>query len=460
MNAPDPDHMDRTVLIAVHDGAAETIEAALDAHAVTGVILVADTASCRDTAGQAALLTAVNTAVRAFGSVRVVLASPQTTVLAGVKRGQLLGVSVESEGAQLISLDDVANAERSWPIVLIGPSALAPIRNPAAAPVLRAQWRGWIAMVGPAKPPVSLTAPMNVCVLAAITAAAIGISEAFNFVRARPGSDAGYRTAILNLWNPGTLDDGPTLTHAPAQWWLVGLGHLGQAYCWALSWLAYAQTSNVQVVLQDTDRTTPANHSTGLLTPANSTGVLKTRLIADVLDTLGYDTHIIERRLDDGLKVSAHDVHVALLGVDNLSTRRLISTVGWRFAIDVGLGAGPTDFSSIALRRFPGKTSSTDIAGWIEPSPTAVAVPDTPAFNNLRYRVDACGLTELAGKAVGASFVGAAAATLAVAEAVRELHGGHGRDVTAVSLDSLEPQSAPATVVGDIVSVPLRGYPT
>jgi hypothetical protein len=69
-------------------------------------------------------------------------------------------------------------------------------------------------------------------------------------------------------------------------------------------------------------------------------------------------------------------------------------------------------------------------------------VPDTPAFNDLRDRVDACGLTELAGKAVGASFVGAAAATLAVAEAVRELHGGHGRDVVAVSVESLEPRAS------------------
>lgn len=450
--------MDRTVLISLHNGDAVTIEAAIDAHAATGVILIADTASCGDYTGQAAVLTAAATAVRAFGNVRVVLASPQTIVLGGVTRGHTLGASVESEGAQLVSFDDVATADGSWPVVLIGPSAEAPIRNSAAAPVLRAQWRGWTATVGPAKPPVSSTTPTNICVLAAIAAAAIGISEAFNFLRAKPGSDAGYRTATLNLWNPGTFDDGPTVTYAPAHWWLVGLGHLGQAYCWALSWLDYAQTANVQVVLQDTDRTIPANHSTGLLTPADSSGVFKTRLVADVLATIGYDTRIIERRLDDGLKASAHDAHVALLGVDNRATRRLISTVGWRFAIDVGLGAGPIDFSSIAIRRFPGTTSSTDVTGWIEPLQTSIAVPDTPAFNDLRSRIDACGLTELAGKAVGASFVGAAAATLAVAETVRELHGGHGSDVTTVSLDSLEPESAPANVVGDIVSLPLHGH--
>jgi hypothetical protein len=85
-------------------------------------------------------------------------------------------------------------------------------------------------------------------------------------------------------------------------------------------------------------------------------------------------------------------------------------------------------------------------------------VPDTPAFADLRHRTDACGLVALAGKAVGASFVWAVAATLAVAEAVRELHGGQGTDVTAVSLDTLELSCAPATSVGEVIPLPLSGF--
>ena len=38
--------------------------------------------------------------------------------------------------------------------------------------------------------------------------------------------------------------------------------------------------------------------------------------------------------------------------------------------------------------------------------------------------LDRCGVTLLAGKAVGAPFVGAATATLAVSEVLRLLHGG------------------------------------
>ncbi|PWR12134.1 hypothetical protein DKT69_24865 [Micromonospora sicca] len=81
--------------------------------------------------------------------------------------------------------------------------------------------------------------------LAAIAAAALGVHEAFGALRNRPGSDAGWRTITVNLWQPGTSADGPELTHAPAAWWIVGLGHLGQAYTWVMSWLTYADPAQV-----------------------------------------------------------------------------------------------------------------------------------------------------------------------------------------------------------------------
>src|SRR5206468_1018909 len=110
-----------------------------------------------------------------------------------------------------------------------------------------------------------------------------------------------------------------------------------------------ADPTAVEVVLHDTDKTTPANHSTGVFTPRGSDGTMKTRLVAAALDGVGYETRIVERRLDESQKVGDGDVHVALLGVDNLPTRRLTSGVGWRLAIDAGLGSGSTDFVSILL---------------------------------------------------------------------------------------------------------------
>lgn len=206
-------------------------------------------------------------------------ARPQATIAAGLHGGRDLGAVIEAEGAQVITVDEAAAADESWPTLVIGPTAAIPARPPASAPVLRALWTGWTASVAPARPPTPPNAARDNCVLAAIAAAAMGISETFNVLRGRPGNDAGYRPVSLNLWNPGQSDgDGPVLRYAPVQWWLVGLGHLGQAYSWGLSWLDYAEPSLVQVVLQETDRTTPANRSTGILTPAGSTDVPKTRL--------------------------------------------------------------------------------------------------------------------------------------------------------------------------------------
>ena len=64
-------------------------------------------------------------------------------------------------------------------------------------------------------------------------------------------------------------------------------------------------------------------------------------------------------------------------------------------------------------------------------------------------------MVELAGKAVGASFVGITAACLAVAEATRELHGGIGLDITALDLLTLNSDGARAAEPADVISARL-----
>lgn len=56
--------------------------------------------------------------------------------------------------------------------------------------------------------------------------------------------------------------------------------------------------------------------------------------------------------------------------------------------------------------------------------------------------VDQCGMTLLAGKAVGAPFVGAIAACLAVSEVLRVLHGGTIHQLLDVDLLSLDQRLA------------------
>lgn len=451
MDLPSADAVHRTALMHAYGEQYATFEEALAAHSATGVVIIADDRTCANATGQAAVCTAIATASRAFGNTLVV-ADAETLIAAGPYAGSSLAQVAGREGAR--PADSLGDVPSGWPVVVIGPrpDRLAEsIAARAGEVTLYAQWSGWIARVSPAAGARTASVedrPENI--LAAIGAAGLAVHEAFGAAQARPGSDAGYRTIILNLWRPGTdQDDGPALSAAPAAWWLVGLGHLGQANAWVLSFLTYAKQSNIEVVLQDDDFAVPANHSTGLFTPPEPDRVRKTRLVASILDRCGFATRITEFRLDPEMRVGARESHVALLGVDNLSTRRLISNVSWDLAIDTGLGAGPSDFNAIMVRRFPGARRSDEVPAWSEKSEESRPVRNR-VFDDAAER-DECGAATLAGLAVGATFVGVIAACLAVAEAVRPLHGGAGHDVVSVHLGSNDWEHALSETSIDII---------
>ncbi|WP_328855387.1 hypothetical protein OHB01_12635 [Microbispora hainanensis] len=445
------DAVHRTALLSAHDGSQPTIRAALDAHARTGITICADATTCGDVAGQAALLTAVATAVRAFGTVFVAVDGPDEQL----KSGPFCGVSL-SHALTEIGAVPSDNDCPAWPVLLIGAQTPPPAPHPDA-PVVRASWSGWTARIQAAGDRTEGALCDDTCVLAPIAAGALGVAEAFTFSRSLPGNDAGFRDVALDLWSLGrqVAAPAPLLRYAPCAWWLVGLGHLGQANAWAISWLPYRNPRDIEIILQDTDLTTPANHSTGLLTPANSDGMPKTRLVAAVLDRQSYRTRLVERPLTPHTIAAPTDSHVALIGVDNLPARRLISSIGWRTAIDAGLGAGPRDFSAIAIHRFPGAFPSTGVPAWADSTTLTVTVPDQPAFKDAESRLGRCGVVELAGKAVGAAYVGAIAACLTVAEAVRELHGGPGHDILTLDLVTHDARTASAETRANIVHAPL-----
>jgi hypothetical protein len=92
--------------------------------------------------------------------------------------------------------------------------------------------------------------------LAGIGAAALGVNEAFMHVRGDL-AEAGHRTVGMSLWNPLAVADwrddahkGPALAYLPKSLWLVGLGHLGQAYAWTLGMLPYPVDGRPHLVLQ------------------------------------------------------------------------------------------------------------------------------------------------------------------------------------------------------------------
>ena len=272
---------------------------------------------------------------------------------------------------------------------------------------------------------------------AAVLAGAIGVSEVFQHLRGNPM--AGRRSVGLSLWSPDRLDwegaqDGPGSIVLPSRLWLIGLGHLGQAYLWTLGLLPYENPGNVELVFQDFDRLTLANDSTSLLTSPGLVGRHKTRVMAEWAEARGFRTNIVERLFPGGIKVDGDEPRLALGGVDNAQARAAYEDAGFNCVVEAGLGAGPTEYLALRLHSFPASTTAREKWGGSQAYATN-RVPETGAYADLAASgMDACGLVRLATRSVGAPFVGATAAALVVAEVLRRLNGGSAAEVIDMTL--------------------------
>ncbi len=285
-------------------------------------------------------------------------------------------------------------------------------------------WRGGIvpahadlpAAPGPANP------------LVGMLAAALAVNEAFLHVN---GAKAAGRASVgLSLWRPNAEVDWlvadrtePPLSFLPSRLWLIGLGHLGQAYLWGLGLLPYKTPADLMLVLQDVDVITASTESTSILTDASLIGIKKTRSMAAWAERRGFQTAITERLFDADFRRQPNEPAVALCGLDNAAGRRALDQVGFNMIVETGLGRGHRDFRTMRLHTLPGARPTAEM--W-KRAASAETVEDRPAYAKLMADgvLDRCGMTLLAGKAVGAPFVGAVAATLALSEVLRLLHGG------------------------------------
>jgi hypothetical protein len=153
-------------------------------------------------------------------------------------------------------------------------------------------------------------------------------------------------------------------------------------------------------------------------------GMRKTRLTAAVLDPLGWDTSLLERRYLGGRLYRPGESGVLLGGVDNPQARRLLDDTGFPVIYDAGLGAGPDGFLAMTIRRLPGERPSREIWPAVAPAARAVGAA-APAYAALEAETgDRCGVELLAGRTVATSFVGVTAACWVIGGLLRELHGG------------------------------------
>ena len=433
------DSLNRTLKLALDESEVESLEAAHELFQSYRLRVRVGPNIADSPTRQAMLLTAVTTGRRCFlGGVEVEL-SGDAPLLVFCGGHQTLTSALEYLGANVVS----QLGHGDGPQLLIGnyPDA-------QGDGVLRLSFDGWCAAVTPCE-----DAPLgekHELTLAGVTAGALGVSEAFQWVRGKH-VEAGRRPVALSLWKP-ELDPfrdaeaiGPTLPFLPAEAWLIGLGHLGQAYLWTLGMLSYTAPEKLKLVLQDTDVLAPSNISTSVLTSESDVGEMKTRAMAHWCDQRGFASRIHERTFADDYTVQATEPKLALCGVDNPQARACLEEVGYDEIIEAGLGSEGEDYLALRIHSFSRGTPART-ARQIWGSVNATSKPHDERLQNLAYRgleergLDICGLTTLAGRAVGASFVGTVAATFCVAESVRAIMGAHRYGL--LQLDLRNPQSA------------------
>jgi ThiF family len=386
-------------------------------------------------AAVAALATVVNAGHRVFlGGVRVRLASDPVLDLGWTRGKRASEVVAEFGGIVTRKLDS------QLPTIAIIDS------DASGSPTIHLGWNGWAGGVSTNVPLLG----RSDMPLAGVLAGALAVSELFQ--RALGAPMPGRRSVGISLWDP-TLDwaspdaAGPELEFLPAAIWLLGLGHLGQAFAWSIGLLPYADTSAALVGLMDFDRIERGNLATQLLTVERNLGRPKARVAAERMESLGFRTKVVERAFDDRFELVAHaspnrnEPRLALAGFDDPAPRRYLDV--FDYVVDAGLGSGPVEYLDALIRSFPGPRLAADV----------FAVPIAPAKSELHPAYEAeiarqvvqgtdeaaarCGLIDLAGISAGASFVGAAVSCLAIGDILRYLHGG--ARISIVGLDLRNP---------------------
>ncbi len=431
------DRLHRTIKLELDEGRARNIDEAQEIAARYVLQIDVGSGIAESETRQAMLLTTINAAHRAFiGGVRVRLQEEGQMSL-GWAEGLKVSKAVEAYGGKIVE-----SLEFEHPTLVIGYVN----EKPPGEIVLHTTWEGWSG--GIVEEEKDRLAESLEFPLAGMLAAALGVSEAFQNVRGYPV--AGRRSAGLSLWDPrcdwrSEPAYGEPCLYLPNRIWLVGLGHLGQAYAWGLGLIPYEDHTDVALVLQDYDIIIKANRSTGMLSSDSSFGQKKSRVIAARLERLGFRTTITERPFNTATCRSFDEPGVALVGIDDPAPRRLLEMAGFDLVVDAGLGSGAQNYLDILIHSFPSGLSAKN--AWPQEPPSSVSsLVCQPAYLELQRQLGRsteltdgeikCGIIEVAERSVGAAFVGCVAAAFVLSEVLRTLVGGPRFEVVDISLRS------------------------
>jgi hypothetical protein len=407
------DSFHRLMKSLVDSGHSPTIEAAQAEFSDYGVRVLVSPDIEGSPARQIILLTVLNTAARSFQG-NVSIEGPLNAILSvSGFAGRTL-----AEFCAWLGLTPGLQANPKWPAISIGGDS-----NEGSICPWADGWVFGVGKPGPQQHPVF--AP------ACVAAGALAVSEAFSVLR-KDNPLSGRRSLAFSLWSLSSGFENPdksVLQPKLPNMSLVGLGHLGQAYCWVLGLMGEKAPSELH--LQDFDEVTTSTLSTSVISTQRDVGKKKARVAAVWLEERGIRTNIIERRFNSESRVSSGEPHIALFGVDNPSARKCLEHAGFSLVIDAGLGSGFSDFRALRVRCFPGASKAAEIWADAQARPPALA----PAYVDLLARgKDPCGIATLATRAVGAPFVGCYAGAVVASELIKRLVGTIKSDVIDVNL--------------------------
>jgi hypothetical protein len=380
--------------------------------------LVIDAASCRSVAFQAALLTAFNTGNRAFlGCVSVEMPADVKLLL------PLPGFRSLNDALRITGFTPRETSTSSQTIYF-GHTPAEPDANSC-----RVDCDGWRGVVSDFDCLASFEyGSSDDIALGGVFAGGLAAHRCFLKAANIPARSLESPLG-LSLWSPGSdwqkpVSSKPLLSNLPNRFWVLGLGHLGQAFLWNLALLPFPNRQEVQFLLQDFDAIEAPNVGSGLLCTTSAVGRKKVRHCGGWLENLGFATAITERKYTEHDRRSEDEPGIALCGFDRARPRSFLGKTGFRMVVECGLGDGPTDFDSIHIHTFPNSQNSPEaLWGNVQDSARKISDEDVALFSEGQHE---CGqlAIDTAGKAVSTSFVGAMAGAMVVGELLRAFNGG------------------------------------
>ena len=355
-------------------------------------------------AHQACLITAVNCGKRSFqGGVFVEMDNECTCLLPGFE-GMPLSEVIKFQGGIL------QNHHESTKVLFIGETG----QSSSGLHLIFSNWTGGFVKTYDSVWDKDVSFPLG-----AICAAALGVAASFlTAMGIEPLAD--WKPQGISFWNPDRLDwqtpdpAEPTPKYFPKSLWLLGLGHLGQAYAWTIGLLPFKGGDSL-FLLQDYDVATLGNYEAGMLCERNLTNIKKARIVSEFLEKRGHKTSIVERRYTNTFARLADDPELMISGLDNALSRRNLRVEEFKGILDFGLGGNLGTFDLIRFHNLPFAGRPEEI--WPQSADQDLRMD---ALEKLTRKINDCGFV----KGIAVSFVGVFVSCLAVSELLRAYHQG------------------------------------